>query len=406
MMNETSSAKVFIFILLSSASLLSPAQVAVELEAMNVVYIGLDNPIQVAVPGYQRSGLRVSATASCSITDRDSVYVLRARHRGDCSVIIKNGNGDTLGIRNLRVRSIPVPEARMGTLESGYYSQGAINAQPGIYATLGEGFAYVGVKYRIDSCVVDIYTPYEHVRCHQQGTAFLTESKRCLNEAIMVKVDEIYVHNDQEGLSRRTRPLHITNKEYVAVPGYSALGNRIPQPGTCLVDTAFGLTLLDTGGSRLIRVSKADPMNYVNLKDGDTLISLINGYYRRYSEEGILIEEGQVGLLHDSIYTREVQGEYPIFFGSESTSDTGINLLLLPRYIPVGEWKVYHRNGKLKARGMFGRDVVRLFQAKGCGTVVYVKKPETLWTQYVVRKGYWEFYDEPGNRVMEIHYPE
>ncbi len=135
-------------------------EASISADKMNVLYIGLENPITIAVPGANPNSVKASISQGSLIPKGGGRYVAKVSKRGDCKIVAsvtENGKTKTY-TAPFRVRSIPKPEARLGTLESGSHSAGAINAQPGVYGTLGEGFAYEGVKYTINRYIF-VYSP-------------------------------------------------------------------------------------------------------------------------------------------------------------------------------------------------------------------------------------------------------
>lgn len=135
--------------------------VAVELEKMNVVYAGLDNPITVAVSGIPNDKViaRVSGgwkldslgNGSYLLTGGVGVRVLTL------SIYVK---GKIVGARKFRVRPIPFPKVKLGTLDGTRpINASMIGYQRTVYASLGEGFGYYGVKYQVTS-----YTAIAHFK--------------------------------------------------------------------------------------------------------------------------------------------------------------------------------------------------------------------------------------------------
>jgi gliding motility-associated protein GldM len=128
-------------------------------DAMNVLYIGLDNPISISVPGFAPE--RVSATMSNGSLVKKSAnsYIAKVNARGEAtinvSVKMDDGSTKSMGSAGFRVRKIPMPVAQLGTLQNGATETvGTIKANASrIYGSLGEGFAFEGVKYSVTSYV-------------------------------------------------------------------------------------------------------------------------------------------------------------------------------------------------------------------------------------------------------------
>ena len=80
---------------------------------MNVLYAGIDNPIQIAVPGVPLQDLTASISAG-SLTRKGDVWVAHPTKAGGevtISVVANMGGGKPLSVaqKKLRVRSLPDP---------------------------------------------------------------------------------------------------------------------------------------------------------------------------------------------------------------------------------------------------------------------------------------------------------
>jgi len=190
-------------------------EASISADKMNVLYIGLDNPITIAIPGKNPNDVKASLSGAGSLANRGGgKYIAKVSKRGDVKIVVtvtEDGKSKTYQAP-FRVRSIPKPEARLGTLESGTHSSGAVKAQPGVYGTLGEGFAYEGVKYRINSYLF-VYSPRrgDAVIVQGQGTALPPQAKSIVSRAR--SGDRIIIDNIQasgpDG-KRNLSPLVIT----------------------------------------------------------------------------------------------------------------------------------------------------------------------------------------------------
>lgn len=124
--------------------------------AMNVLYIGLDNPISVAVPGFRAEDVVPSITSgSLTKTQGTGNYICRVQRvqgsKTTISVRVKLPDGTTreMGKQEYKVREVPNPEPLYGTLPGGGHGKGALTNQTTLNASLGAGFAFDGVKFRV-----------------------------------------------------------------------------------------------------------------------------------------------------------------------------------------------------------------------------------------------------------------
>ncbi len=125
---------------------------------MNVVYIGLENPISVSVPGYAAEEVQVSLSpASAGTLKPDKVkgsYLLTLNRSANeltivASVKQKGGTGAVkkMGEQKYRVRLIPDPIPALGTIDvSGGVPAAQLKAQSVVRAPL-KNFAFEGVNY-------------------------------------------------------------------------------------------------------------------------------------------------------------------------------------------------------------------------------------------------------------------
>lgn len=174
-------------------------EASISADKMNVLYIGLDNPITIAIPGKNPNDVKASISGAGSLLNKGGgKYIAKVTQRGDIKILVTvTENGKTKSYQApFRVRSIPKPEAKLGTLESGTHSTGLIGAQQGVYGTLGEGFAYEGVKYSILSYLI-VYAPKrgDAIPIQGQGTALPAQAKSIMSR--MKSGDRIIIDNIQ-----------------------------------------------------------------------------------------------------------------------------------------------------------------------------------------------------------------
>ncbi len=109
---------------------LPPAVVAVGADKMNVFYIGVDNPITVAVPGYNCSELSARLVGEGQITGLgDCRHIVLVTQPGTVSIEIyamEKGAQKLLGVRQFRVKRIPDPVVRLGNRMSSTIPKGEI----------------------------------------------------------------------------------------------------------------------------------------------------------------------------------------------------------------------------------------------------------------------------------------
>ena len=90
---------------------------AVEPVRMNVLYIGVDNPIKIAASGYEASELEVSIDNGI-ISGKNGEYVIQPKEKGSANVTI-TCNGKEIQKTNFRVKYVPDPVAKVSGKKAG-----------------------------------------------------------------------------------------------------------------------------------------------------------------------------------------------------------------------------------------------------------------------------------------------
>lgn len=107
--------------------------------AMNIVYRGIENPIEVVVPGYESSEISVTAS-NCTITQNKNEYRILPGEGREVVFDIKvtrNGESTSVGKRHLRVINIPDPVAFLGGIGNSDTIQGKfVLAAQGVIAKM------------------------------------------------------------------------------------------------------------------------------------------------------------------------------------------------------------------------------------------------------------------------------
>lgn len=107
-------------------------------DKMNVLYIGVPNPISVSAPGIPKENLRVSINNG-SITGSNGKYSVTVNSRGETNVVVSatiNNKTQTLSSTLFRVKPIPKPTPQFGGKSGGTLSAVALKNQKQIFARL------------------------------------------------------------------------------------------------------------------------------------------------------------------------------------------------------------------------------------------------------------------------------
>jgi N-acetylmuramoyl-L-alanine amidase len=97
-------------------------EVVIALDKMNMLYIGVDNPVSLAVSGYRSKDLIVSIQNG-TITGKDGKYIARVSNINPAEIIIEtieNGKRKLLGKQTYRVKRVPDPVDRIAYSDFDY----------------------------------------------------------------------------------------------------------------------------------------------------------------------------------------------------------------------------------------------------------------------------------------------
>nr|MBK9652057.1 gliding motility protein GldM [Bacteroidota bacterium] len=156
-----------------SAAVISPV-------AMNIIYIGLENPISISVPGIAPEKLSVTTTGGGLTLQKvsGSNYIAKATSvtqiaSVNCYAEI-DGRKVLMGTQDFRTREVPTPIATVGKIKGGRIATSLLLAQSGIVPLL-ENFDFNNVFYRITSFTFSLYGKRVQVSGLQSTSNALTQ---------------------------------------------------------------------------------------------------------------------------------------------------------------------------------------------------------------------------------------
>lgn len=118
------------------------AGVVVSPDKMNVFYIGVDNPVSVSVPGFSPDKVSPSLTKGGSITKASgtSKYTVKVTTPGETEVVVSatlpDGTRKSMGTVPFRIKRVPDPVAKVGSLGGGKVKTAQFKVQRGVLAVL------------------------------------------------------------------------------------------------------------------------------------------------------------------------------------------------------------------------------------------------------------------------------
>lgn len=140
-------------------------------DKMNVLYIGVDNPVSISIPGYSPNKVKASISQGQLVSNGNGKYMARVREPGKVKIFVsvlgENGGTRNMGTMEFRVKRIPPPIAMVGGKSGGQMNTAVFKVQRGIYALL-ENFEFEGIRYRITKFEA-IYMPQRNSIRSEQG---------------------------------------------------------------------------------------------------------------------------------------------------------------------------------------------------------------------------------------------
>ena len=119
----------------STTSMVSKPSAVVSPDKMNVLYIGVPNPVSISAPGVPKESLKVSLTSG-SVTGSNGHYTATVSNPGTTKFTVTGEKGMVLGASEFRIKRIPDPKAQFAGKSGGSTSAANIKAQDAVFAKL------------------------------------------------------------------------------------------------------------------------------------------------------------------------------------------------------------------------------------------------------------------------------
>ncbi|HYH56422.1 MAG TPA: GldM family protein, partial [Anseongella sp.] len=178
----------------------------VSADKMNVLYIGVDNPISVSVPGIPRESIRASINSG-SLSGGNGNYVARVSQAGTAVISVSaevGGEMRALGSQTFRVRTVPPPIPKFGGINSGALSASVAKVQPGVFAVL-ENFDF-DMKFTVTRFTLIISRrrsdPFVQTASSNALTPQMKQALNTLTAGDVIAIDDIYVKGG-DGTNRK-----------------------------------------------------------------------------------------------------------------------------------------------------------------------------------------------------------
>lgn len=165
------------------------AGVVVSPDKMNVFYIGVDNPVSVSVPGFSPDKVSPSLTKGGSISKASgtSKYTVKVKGPpGETDVVVSatlpDGTRKTMGSVPFRIKRVPDPIAKVGSMKGGKTKTAQFKVQRGVLAVL-ENFDF-DIRFNVVSFEMTYAAKRQDLIVKRgTGPAFSSEMLALINKA-------------------------------------------------------------------------------------------------------------------------------------------------------------------------------------------------------------------------------
>lgn len=120
---------------------------SISADKMNVLYIGLQNPISITAAGVPAEKVEASVTGGNITKKAAGQFIVTVSQPGKANINV-SANGKGLSVKEFRVKYVPDPVLKVGLNKSGYMKASEFKVQGGLRADL-ENFEFEGVKYDV-----------------------------------------------------------------------------------------------------------------------------------------------------------------------------------------------------------------------------------------------------------------
>jgi len=181
----------------SSEYTVGKASLVVSPTKMNVFYIGVDNPVEVSVPGIPPGNVSPFLSGGGSIRRKGSTYVVRVKGPQGKKVRVGanaklDGKNKNMGSKEFRVKKVPDPTAKVGGRRGGTVAKNWLAAQTGVSAVL-ENFDF-DLRFKVVSFNLSAQAKGGYVQDARSNSARFTAAQQNLLRGVQSK-RKVYVED-------------------------------------------------------------------------------------------------------------------------------------------------------------------------------------------------------------------
>ncbi|MBP6731020.1 MAG: gliding motility protein GldM [Chitinophagales bacterium] len=190
----------------------APKVAVVAPKMMNVLYIGLDNPIDISVPGVAQSDLSVAFDGNGTLVKDGQSYRALVTAPGITKVKVSakvGGKLMSMGEHEFRIKSIPNPTTTVDGVTFGGNTTGTYIEQRGGVVPKQDDFIYGKVPWKVKSFVTSVLKGGQLFKVENEGPVFNKKAKDLmtgLKKGDAVFIDDIMVIGP-DNRARKISPL-------------------------------------------------------------------------------------------------------------------------------------------------------------------------------------------------------
>jgi len=118
----------------------APPMAVVSPTKMNVLYIGVDNPMEISVPGFRDDQVSASCSGGSLFKSGKGGWIAKVTKVGKCNISVSakddKGGSRSMGSKEFRVKIVPDPVPMVAGKKGGLIAGALLAAQSGVAATL------------------------------------------------------------------------------------------------------------------------------------------------------------------------------------------------------------------------------------------------------------------------------
>ncbi|MFC2113149.1 gliding motility protein GldM, partial [Bacteroidota bacterium] len=169
-----------------SSYTVAEAALVVSPTEMNVFYNGIDNPVEISVPGYPASAIRATVNNG-RMPGSGTRWTAMPNRLGTAKVsvsVLVDGVSRPMGSKDFRVEKVPPPFPVIAGKRGGTLRRSEVLAEMGLKAVMPEWFKFGGVSYTITSFEYEANVQGFTQRLQNQGANFSSEIRSSLREQV------------------------------------------------------------------------------------------------------------------------------------------------------------------------------------------------------------------------------